>query len=125
MTQQKSFTKVENELKPQFRQRISHAESTEDVKKFFVYTVHELLGRAVDGEMQLEAQDLVLDPGKAPHYAVSPRLSGTAAFEAVWAASDLPHVIGRLAESAMHRYTHLEKHPEKTKSKIRGSSGDR
>jgi len=42
MTKQLSFTKYEHKILPNFRQKISKAESTEDVKKFFVYTAKEL-----------------------------------------------------------------------------------
>ena len=37
MTKQISFTKIENDLLPKFRKAIGAAESTEDVKKFFIY----------------------------------------------------------------------------------------
>ena len=38
MARQLSFSKYEQELRPELRQNLNIAESTEDVKKFFVYT---------------------------------------------------------------------------------------
>ena len=46
MSRQLSFTKIEKELLPAYRQKMGSAESTEDVKKFFVYIVQELLNKA-------------------------------------------------------------------------------
>ena len=43
MTKQISFSKYEQKVLPNFRQKISQSESIEDVKKFFIYTVKELL----------------------------------------------------------------------------------
>jgi hypothetical protein len=43
MTKQIFFSKYEQKVLPNFRQKINEAESTEDVKKFFIYTVKELL----------------------------------------------------------------------------------
>ena len=60
MTERLSFTKHEHEFLPNFRQRINEAESTEDVKKFFVYTAKELLESIFEGKMEFEYGDLCL-----------------------------------------------------------------
>ena len=44
MARQLSFSKYEQELRPELRQNLNIAESTEDVKKFFVYTIQKLFG---------------------------------------------------------------------------------
>jgi hypothetical protein len=119
MTTQFSFTKYENRLLPVFRERISKAESTEDVKKFFVYTTKELLEDIFEGKMEFEYEDFELIQGRAPYYKLSGRVRASKAFRAVWNDSDLSRVIYRLAESAMRRCVRLEKHQEKTESKIR------
>jgi hypothetical protein len=119
MTNQKSFTKYEHKVLPNFRQQISKAESTEDVKKFFVYTARELFEEISDGNLDIEYEDIALNPHGAPQYTVSGRLLSNENFASVWKDSDLPAVVSRLAESAMSRYKHLEKHPEKTSAKIR------
>jgi len=119
MTKQFSFSKYENEVLPDFRQKINLAESTEDVKKFFVYTAKELFDNIFEGKLELEYEDISLLPGEKPYYVVSDRLRLAPDFSSVWKDSDLPRVIGRLAETSSNRYRHLEKKPEKTDAKIR------
>ena len=119
MTQQQSFTKYENKILPRFRRNINKAESTEDVKKFFVYTAIEFFEHIFEGQMNFEYEDFVLTPHIAQNYRLSERLLSSESFVSVWNDSDLHRVLYRLAESALHRYKHLERHPEKTDSKIR------
>ncbi len=119
MAKQLSFTKYEHEVLPDYRQKLNMAESTEDVKKFFVYTVMELLDKIFEGEMQFKYDDVALMQSSSPPYSINQRLLSTETFLSVWNHSDLPNLIERLAESAANRYKHLEKHPEKTDAKIR------
>jgi hypothetical protein len=119
MTERLSFTKYENECLPRFRHKINEAESTEDVKKFFVYTVKDLLESVFEGNMDIQYEDVSLKPRSKSQYAVSERLLSYRDFKSIWSRSDLPRVIGRLATSASRRYTRLEKHREKTDTKIR------
>jgi hypothetical protein len=119
MSKQISFSKYEQKVLPNFRQKISAAESTEDVKKFFVYTVQELLESILPEKFGFEYEDIVLMPEKKPYYMLSERLLSFDAFKSVWNDSDLPRLLSRLAESALNRYKHLKKRPEKTESKIR------
>lgn len=119
MSDKVSFTKQEHAVLPTFRQRISQAESTEDVRKFFAYTAKDLLAMVSDGKVSCEYGDVGIDPQDAPYFTVSEGLRGHGELSKLWDSSDLPHVLGRLAETAVHRYRHLEKHPEKTNSKIR------
>lgn len=116
---QVSFTKHENRVLPNFRQRINKAESTEDVKKFFVYTARELFDEIFEGKIDLEYEDFSLMQNRAPYYRLSERLLSLEDFRFVWNDSDLSRVLCRFAESAMRRCKHLEKHPEKTDAKIR------
>ncbi|MEW6595786.1 MAG: hypothetical protein AB1413_13090 [Thermodesulfobacteriota bacterium] len=120
MTKQLSFSKFENEIMPDFRDRINRAESAEDVKKFFVYATQELLGNIFAGKVALEYGDISLDPAaEAQQFKVTERLLGLQEFREVWDNSDLKHVTGRMAQTAANRYRHMEKHPEKTNAKIR------
>ena len=119
MTKKFSFTRHERQTLPNFRQKISKAESTEDVKKFFVYTVKEFLTNVFEGKMEFDDEALKLIPDSEPYFRLSERLLSSKGFTSVWNDSDLPRVITRLAESSIRRYKHLERHPEKTISKIR------
>jgi len=119
MTKQISFSKYEQKVLPGFRQKISQAESTEDVKKFFIYTVKELLESILPEKFGFEYEDVALMPGSKPYYILSERLLSLNEFSSVWNDSDLPRLLSRLAETAVNRYKHLKKRPEKTESKIR------
>lgn len=119
MTRQLSFSKYENRALPSFREKTNQAESTEDVKKFFRYTTCELLGNIFEGKITFNQNDIVLRQDEEPFYTVSDRLKQLDEFTTIWDSSDLPRVTGRLAKTAMNRYRHLEKNPEKTKAKIR------
>lgn len=119
MTKQWSFSKYENEILPDFRNRINCAESAEDVKKFFVYAANELMKNAFAGKINLEYGDISLEPSAEQPFKVNERLLSMKEFTDMWNCSDLRHVTGRLAQVATNRYKHLEKHPEKTNAKIR------
>ena len=114
-----SFTKQEHKIIPQYRDQLNHAESVEDVRKFFVYTVRELCGLVFEGGVKVDYEDVQLKPQTTTGFTISSQLRNRAAFRDAWRSSDLKHIIGRLAESAGHRYRHLAPSPEKTRSKIR------
>ncbi|MBU1163555.1 MAG: hypothetical protein KKA75_05325 [Proteobacteria bacterium] len=119
MTKQTSFSKYEQKVLPNFRQKIGAAESTEDVKKFFVYTIQELFESIFAEKIDFEYEDIELTPGKEPYYLLSKQLVSSNEFKSAWNDSDLPRLLSRLAETAVNRYKHLKKGPEKTDSKIR------
>ena len=119
MGNQISVVKHENSILPGFRNRISRAESTEDVKKFFVYSVRELLVNVFQDNKFQDFDVIKLSFKGKPHYEFNKDLTSSDEFSDVWQNSDLPHVIRRMAETAIHRHWHLEKHPEKTTAKIR------
>ncbi len=119
MTMQFSFSKIENELLPGFRKRLGSAESTEDVKKFYVYTMQDLFHQAFSGKLNLEYDDISLQPGQNQSFDLTEGIKERPDFVAVWKNSDLSHVIMRFTETAIHRYKHLEKNPAKSEAKIR------
>ena len=119
MTTQFSFSKIENKLLPGFRNRIGTAESIEDVKKFYVYTMQDLFRQVFSGNLNLEYGDISLQPGHNQPFALIEGVKERADFAAIWKNSDLSHVVTRFSETAIHRYKHLEKNPAKTEAKIR------
>ncbi len=119
MTIQLSFTKNEHKIIPNFRQKINQAESTEDVKKFFVQTSKKLFEDIFGQQMQFGHEDFELRVDSKPYYSLSDRILSSEDIRSVWEKSDLSRVIFRLAESAKHRYRNLEKNPDKSDSKIR------
>ena len=119
MTRQTSFTKYERKILPDYRQRISSAETVPEVKDLFTYMVALLLDDVFAGKLILEESDIELTPQQSAGYRISRRLRTLPEFSAVWKSSDLSDLLDRLAEVACHRCRRLEKQPEKIPSKIR------
>jgi hypothetical protein len=119
MTTQISYTKYENQLLPGFREKLNMAESTEDVRKFFIYTIRDLFNAVFEEKLDMDHEDIGFDPDRDPPYYFGNRPLAHQEFSSAWNGSDLPRVVNRLADSAVRRYRHLEKNPEKTNSKIR------
>ena len=119
MKKQLSFTKFENELLPDYRQKISTAESTEDVKKFFVYTSLKLFRQIFPEKSDFDYDNITLTPDRKPSFVLDEKLQASPEFSSTWEQSDLNHILTRLSETAMNRYKHLEKDPAKTEAKIR------
>lgn len=114
MTDQKSFTKFENDVVHQYRKNIMAADSAEEVGKYFARTVCELLEKASAEAVHCRHEDVTFLPTKTPCYGLAESLTAQPAFQTIWQASDLAAIFTRLVEPAVHRYTHLEKHREKT-----------
>ena len=118
MVRQLSFSKYEQELRPELRQNLNIAESTEDVKKFFVYTIRKLFGKVLEGKDSFRYEDIKLAPLEQSGFIISDKLLGNSEFAAVWQNSDLSNIVKRIADSASNRHKHLQKNPAKTESKI-------
>ena len=118
MTQQISFTHVENKLLPKFRNIINQARSTEDVKKMFGYCMQDLFKDVSAGELELRLEDIELHPA-GNTYQIDDQIRELSAFTRVWNGTDLPRIVDRLTEMCLHQYAHLAKNPEKTEAKIR------
>lgn len=123
MTRKTSFTRLENEVLPAFRESMTRAESTADMRKFFVYTLLELLNGAVEGRLELTYEDIELTPGLAPGYEFSARLREHPVFVELLQASDLAAIVERFALAAGNRYKHLEKNPARTEAKMYHGTG--
>jgi len=119
MSNQLSFTKFENDLLPGYRKQINMAESSEEVKTYYTRTALELLHKVFSAQINFDYNDIVLSPGTGRKFVLSQRLLESEEFSKVLNNSDLANILSRLSDSALNRYTHLEKHPEKTEAKIR------
>lgn len=119
MTRQISFTKYEKKVFPSFRQKISKAESIEDVKKIYDQAAVSLLADVFAGQIDIESEDMILAPETDRSFRVSGRLKSSEVFNEVWEKSDLPQMISRLSDTAINRLRHLEKNLKKTEAKIR------
>ena len=119
MAKQKSFSRVENNVRHAFRNSLNIADSTEDVKKFFVYAMQDLVDQAFEGRVTFEYEDIALDLNTENGFILSENLRQNKEFAKAFANSDLPQIFARLAENAMHYIRHFEdKHPDKTEAKM-------
>ena len=118
MARQLSFSKYEQQLRPELRQNLNIAESTEDVKKFFVYTIQKLFGRVLEGKEAFRYEDIRLAPMEQSGFIISDKVLEDPEFEAVWQNSDLSNIVKRIADAASNSHKHLQKNPAKTESKI-------
>jgi len=118
MSNQTSYRKIEQEILPNYRNRLNQAESSEDVKKFFNYAVKELFEK-IFPNLKFDFEDIVLNPESSTKYVLSERIEKNPEFISYESNSDLRQILDKLADSALKRYKHLEKHPERTNSKIR------
>ena len=118
MTQQVSFSKYEQELRRRYRQRINSAESTEDVKKFFVRTVTNLFEKALGRKVEADHNDVRLDTRRKDGFVISKGVWTIPGFVPAWKTSDLPEIVKRMAEFAIKRHKRLEAHRDKTEAKM-------
>jgi len=113
-----SYSNIENEILPHFRNNLNMAESSEDVKKFFVYAVQELIGKVFKGKVTADYKDIELRGDDKQPFVIHQRLLKDLTFMNAWCNSDLPQVVGRLAKTAVKHMKHFGKMPDKTESKI-------
>ena len=118
MTVQFSFSAQEQEIRSRFRELMTQAESTEDVKKFFYQTVRDLLVDICDTLPVFNIQDVQLDLERGEGYRLSESLLNGAGLRDLMQKSDLDAILGRLSENAWNRYHRLEKNTVKTEQKI-------
>lgn len=118
MKRQFSFSKYEREVRPMLRENLNRSESTEDVKKFFVYAFRDLMNRVSVGRLAVEYEDILLDLLERDGFLIGDRLGATPDFVSLWNDSDLPHIVKRMAESAIKRHKYLDRHRDKTETKM-------
>ena len=118
MNTQYSFSKYEQEIRPILRRSINNAESTEDVKKFFFYGVRNLVKKVLQPEMPINYEDILLDLTEEKGFTMSSQVWNMPGFASAWQESDLPHIIERMAEFSIKRYKYLDRHRDKTETKM-------
>ena len=122
MTKQISFSKHENEVLHGFRNKMNTAESTEDVKKFFNYTVIKLLNDIFEDSVKIDSEDIRLKTDGKESYLIEDSLLKQEHFQNIWNNSDIKRILGTFADISLKRYKHLETNPEKTKLKIKNNT---
>lgn len=120
MGKQISFSTLGNECIHKFRDKINNAENTVDLQNHFAFTVIDFLNQIFEeSQLDIDADDIQFSPDEKELYNFSDRLLNNVEFRKIWDISDLKSVIYKFADSANHKYIHLNKHNEKTNKKIR------
>ena len=119
MSEQKSYTRQERLVVAGLRDKLNHAESVEDVKKFFVQQAQSLLQQVFGESFAVHYEDLRLQPDRPPYYQLQGELAASTEIKREFSESDLDEILYRIAQQAAHRYTHLAGNPAKTKARIR------
>ncbi len=120
MGNQISFSNLGNECVHKFRDKINNAENIVDLRNYFAFTVIDFLNQIFEeSQLDIDADDIKFNPDTKELYILSDRLTNDLEFKKIWDISDLKNVIYKFADSANHRYIHINKHNEKTNKKIR------
>ena len=118
-----NFESVEKKYMSMLRKRITSSESKTDLAKNFSCTVSSFLNNVLDDEPAVYENDIIFKPDSGKKYMLSTKLKKSEHFLNTWNNSNLPHFMSKAADSAYHRYLHLDKHTEKTEKKIRQNTG--
>lgn len=118
MSDQASFTKIENELAPALRQRVNTAEGMADVQHAFAAFLHEFLCRLTGTQVVLDEGDVWVDPQAADGYTLGPGILTKPEYAKFLEHSDLRAILRRRAEDPVKRINHLAKNTERTEAKI-------
>ena len=113
-----SFTKIEKEFWPKYRDEINHARNTVEVSGIFSITVAEFLNEALN-QKGIVGDYIEFLPNNPSHYKFCEELLSNKTFRETFNSSDLGNIIDRFVHTANSRYVHLSKLPEKTNSKIK------
>ena len=121
MTRKVSFTALEKELAPEFREKMNHAEGVIDLENFYTHTMLKLVQRALDAPIRLMPDDIQFDPDREEGFRLSKRLRDHPGYRELAAESDIEHILHKFAAAVKSRYRHYRKHPERPMSKAPGA----
>jgi len=119
MTKTISFTSLEKEIAPGFRQLIGNAEDIIDLENHFSHTLTKFVEKALNNGTKVTNEDIVFNAEKKHHYQISSNLKTKDNFLDLIHNSDIKRIMRGFAETAYNRYLHLKKDNKKTNSKIR------
>lgn len=119
MSSKISYSSIENKYWPGFRDKINHCESTLEVLSLFSSTAASIINK-VDEILEVRNDEVNFVPSEEEClYSFSDRLKDGPRLKAYFDESDLGSILDRFAYAAKNRHVHLDKHPEKTNSKIK------
>ena len=120
-----NFESIEKKYMSLLRKRINESENKADLVKNFSCTLSNFLNNVLDENTAVHESDVSFSPDTLKKFIISPELRQSDYFLNTWNNSNLPNFFSKAADTAYHRYIHLNKHTEKTEKKIRQSSSKR
>ncbi len=114
-----SFTHMEKEFLPGFREGVNNAKNAPDLENFFAHAMASFLQRIMGESFHTRDSDVLFAPGADPQFVLHPRLLQNPLFHNLHSHSDLPRILRRFASSLDRRYQHVIKHTSRTRLKIR------
>lgn len=118
MSNETSFTKIENELAPALRQRVNTAEGMADVQHAFAAFLQEFLCRLTGTQVVLDEGDVWVDPQAAEGYTLGPGILQKQEYAQFLEHSDLLAILRRRADDPVKRINHLAKNTVRAEAKI-------
>ena len=117
---EKSFVSAGKSMAGEMRHRISMCSSALELRSAF----SEISGRMIEnvigeGIAVMPLRGIIFDTSAKNHFRISQDLDTQPLFREAWYRSDLPIIIGHFAETAWHRYLHLQKDHSKRNLMIR------
>ena len=119
MTDQSSYAKLEKDFIHELREHLNHSENIADVANCFAHIVGSFLRKAFNNQEDILDEDIMFTPKEDKKFRYSSRIRKVKKITKEISNSDIERIISGFAEAAEHRYKHLDKHPEKSKLKIR------
>jgi len=108
-----SFTSLEKEFLPEFREKVNTCEDVIDLENLFSHTMAQIVGK-IFVDLKIRPGDIIYDGREAAHFCISPRLLQQSAFKEILANSDLARLSERFASVIHHHRLRLKRHPRKT-----------
>lgn len=114
-----SFTRYEKELVPAYRNSLNHAKTREEVNRAFERTVGRLFAKAFGDETVPGPGVFALAPRESLGFTFREDFLRRDEVNAAWEGSDLPHVLGRLAEAGVGRLAGVDQGNAKSQARPR------
>lgn len=118
MSYEVSFTKIENELTPAFRERMKGAEGVADVRRIFAEFVQEMLSRISGAKVLLDEGDVRVEAEAEGGFTLGPGIAQNPDFGRFLERSDLLDILRRQGRHAANKITHLGKGSERDQTKL-------
>jgi hypothetical protein len=118
MNEQQSYIRYQNALIHQYRERINHAESDQDLTRMYFQIMKDLFIDIFEDDLGLEFHHIDLLPDTEPFFCLDSKIAEHPRMQAALEHSDIQSILSNFARQACHHLLHLQRHPENTESRI-------